>query len=242
MTADNGDKPSVSLFVRPKIASGDLPFPEQTSPGGELRATDLRAKPQCPHQLRAQAMRAAVPAVAVCSRKKFRISLRGKGAPHILRRTAPVPTVTRGRLHDVRFARALVSSRANGEDSRGTSPPLTTACRYRLCKDGGQWSREEKEDLSYETSHNCTPIGPAVECNLSPGTQRPCICESGFPGIVEALCNFTSPWHCSSMESQRFCKTTAWARASPELLVQLERVKLELCSIHGRNLREGFKG
>jgi len=52
MTAANGDKLSVSLFVRPKIASGDLPFPEQTSPGGELRATDLRAKPQCPHQLR----------------------------------------------------------------------------------------------------------------------------------------------------------------------------------------------
>lgn len=70
MTAANRDKPGVSLFVRPKIASGDLPFPEQTSPGGGLRAT---SKTSTSTSTPSPAMRAAVPAVAVCSRKKFRL-------------------------------------------------------------------------------------------------------------------------------------------------------------------------
>lgn len=104
MTAANGDKPGVSLFVRPKIASGDLPFPEQTSPGGRLRATSKTStstSTPCP------AMRAAVPAVAVCSRKKFRLhvcsascscyegSSLSDRAAHVLRAHRPKDTTPR---------------------------------------------------------------------------------------------------------------------------------------------------
>ncbi|TGZ47716.1 Uncharacterized protein DBV15_06267 [Temnothorax longispinosus] len=179
----NRDKPTVSLFVRPKIASGDLPFPEQMNPGGRLRAT---SKTSTSISTPGPAMRTRP--YTRCRRlftkenSGYMISPRGKGAPRVLRgRAAPV---TRGRLHEARFARALVSSRANGEDSRGTCPPSTTACRCRSCKDGGQWSREEEDDLSYETSHNCTPIGPAEECNLSLSSAA-CICESRRKGKPE---------------------------------------------------------
>lgn len=60
----------VSLFVRPKIASGDLPFPEQMNPVGGLRAT---SKTSTSISTPRPAMRTAIPAVAVCSRKKFRL-------------------------------------------------------------------------------------------------------------------------------------------------------------------------
>lgn len=87
------------------------------------------------------------------------ISSRGRGAPFA--------SYARSFARGEDFARALVSSRT-GEDSRGTSFSPSSVSQ-------GQWSREEEEDLSYETSHNSTPIGPAEECNLS---RRLCICES----------------------------------------------------------------
>ncbi|KYQ52888.1 hypothetical protein ALC60_07966, partial [Trachymyrmex zeteki] len=59
-----------SLLDRKLCASRDLPFPEQTSPGGEY---ELRTYEQNLTSTPSPAMRAAVPAVAVCSRKKFRL-------------------------------------------------------------------------------------------------------------------------------------------------------------------------
>lgn len=94
--------------------------------------------------------------------------------PHVLR---GLRAVMLGRSHERQFirARVRVCLPATGKIRKSRVPDSAlssvhdSASRYRLCKAGRvQWSHEE-EDLSYETSHNCTPIGPVEECNLSPG-------------------------------------------------------------------------
>lgn len=96
------------------------------------------------------------------TKKVGRISPRGKGAPRVLR-AGNARSFARSEI--CTCARFFACERRKFEG--GHAPHRRQ--RGRSCKDGGQWSREEEEDLSYETSHNCTPIGPAVECNLSPG-------------------------------------------------------------------------
>lgn len=94
--------------------------------------------------------------------KKFRRIPRGKGLPRVLRGRAD-------RLHeDERFARVLVASlrvRTRVTDPRPAAS--VGAARGRTKQYNGATGRKKK--LSYETSYNCTPIGPAEECNLSPG-------------------------------------------------------------------------
>lgn len=63
-------------------------------------------------------------------------------------------------------------SRANKEDSREEEEEedwflVDDSGRARTSHNGTR-EEEEEEDLSYETSHNCAPIGTAEECNLSP--------------------------------------------------------------------------
>lgn len=69
MTLPNKDKISVSLFVGPKIASGNLLFPEQTN----LRVRDYEQNLSGTTSTLNPAVRATVAAVAVCSQKKFRL-------------------------------------------------------------------------------------------------------------------------------------------------------------------------
>lgn len=60
MTVVNRDKPGVSFSVRPKIASGDLPFPEQMNLGRGLQATS-KTSTSTSTSTPSPAMRAAVP-------------------------------------------------------------------------------------------------------------------------------------------------------------------------------------
>lgn len=81
--------------------------------------------------------------------KLGRISPRRKGLPRVLR--------DRLRRRDLHVCASRLCERGTGPfavsvQGRGTMEPIG-----------------RKKRLNYETSYNCTPIGSAEECNLSPG-------------------------------------------------------------------------